>query len=158
MKKITQCIWGSTNCNSEEEWLAAIKRRPLICRSYKYFEMSHLGKTASDHGRVINHSRRRTRKEKMALWYFRNNYSHKRGNEWSYKLGLNRTLRRTVYKTLCYSLKLPSSDIACSSPTITHGHKNMYAKYQILLINSTLNDSGLLLLMWYYYSSSTATS
>lgn len=49
-KNKTQCIRGFTNYNSEEEWLAAIKRRSLICRSYKYFEMSHLGKTASDRG------------------------------------------------------------------------------------------------------------
>lgn len=49
--KNTQHIRGSTNYNSGEEWLAATKRRPLMCRSYKYFEMSHLGKTASDHGR-----------------------------------------------------------------------------------------------------------
>lgn len=51
MKKITQRIRASTNYNSEEEWFAAIKRRPLMCWSYKYFEMSHLGKTASNHGR-----------------------------------------------------------------------------------------------------------
>lgn len=48
--KITQHVGGSANYNREEEYLAAIKGRPLICRSYKYFEMSHLGKTASDHG------------------------------------------------------------------------------------------------------------
>jgi len=37
--------------------------------------MSHLGKMASGQRREeINQRLRRSRKEKMALWYFRNNY------------------------------------------------------------------------------------
>jgi hypothetical protein len=40
-------------------------------QSYKYFEMSHLEKTRV---RAINQRPRKTKKEKMALWYFRNNY------------------------------------------------------------------------------------
>jgi len=30
-----------------EERSVTFKGRPLMCQSYKYFEMSHLGKTAS---------------------------------------------------------------------------------------------------------------
>lgn len=52
-----------------------------MCQSYKYFEMSHLGKTACDHGQGDKSEPEKNLKKKMALWYFRNNYLHKRSNE-----------------------------------------------------------------------------
>lgn len=39
--------WDSINYTGVEEWSVTFRGKPLMCQSYKYFEMSHLGKTAS---------------------------------------------------------------------------------------------------------------
>lgn len=41
----------SINYTGVEERSVTFKGRPLMCQSYKYFEMSHLGKTASGQSR-----------------------------------------------------------------------------------------------------------
>lgn len=42
-----QTSQDSVNYSGVEERSVTFKGRPLMCQSYKYFEMSHLGKMAS---------------------------------------------------------------------------------------------------------------